>query len=58
MLPIDEPSPDFTQTAHRERLKTLQNCEDVSNVPPCKIGEIIIESDDEPESVAIWRRQN
>ncbi len=58
MLPIKEPRLDFTQTAHIERLQSIPNCTDVANVPPCKIGEIIIESDTEPENIEIWRRQN
>ena len=44
MLQNDDPPPDFTQTAHQERLKNLHNCDDVAGVAPCKIGEIIIEA--------------
>ncbi len=58
MLPMHEPPPDFTQKAHRERLQALPACADVANVPPCKVGEIIVEASGEPEKVAIWQRQN
>jgi hypothetical protein len=58
LLQIEQPPPDFTQSAHMERLEKLHDCEEVANVPPCKIGEIIVEAAEEPESVAIWRRKN
>ena len=58
MLKIDDPPPDFTQSAHQERLKNLENCDEVAGVAPCKIGEIIIEAAAETDSSEIWRRQN
>lgn len=58
MLEVDDPPPDFTQTAHQERLKSLHNCDEVAGVAPCKIGEIIIEAAAETESSGVWRRQN
>ena len=58
MLEVDDPPPDFTQTAHQERLKTLHNCDEVAGVAPCKIGEIIIEAAAESENSSVWRRQN
>lgn len=54
-LQNDDPPPDFTQTAHRDRLDSLQNCDKVAGVAPCKIGEIIIEAAGDLE---IWRGQN
>lgn len=56
----DEQRPaDFTQSAHQERLNDLHNCEDVAGVPPCKIGQIIIEAETaaEPKKAEIWRQQ-
>lgn len=58
MLQVDDPPLDFTQTAHLERLDSLHNCADVAGVPPCKIGEIIVEAAGEPERSTIWQRQN
>lgn len=58
MLEVDDPPPDFTQTAHQERLKSLPNCDEVAGVAPCKIGEIIIEAAAETDSSGVWRRQN
>jgi len=58
MLQVDDPPPDFTKSAHLERLTSLHNCADVAGVAPCKIGEIIIEAGAEPKSTTIWRRQN
>ena len=54
-LQNDDPPPDFTQTAHRDRLDSLQNCDEVAGVAPCKFGEIIIEA---AGNVNIWRSQN
>lgn len=54
-LQNDDPPPDFTQTAHRDRLNSLHDCDEVAGVAPCKIGEIIIEAAGDLE---IWRRQN
>ena len=54
----DDPPPDFTQSAHQERLKNLHNCDEVAGVAPCKIGEIIIEAAQDDEKTEVWRRQN
>ena len=58
VLEVDDPPPDFMQTAHQDRLKTLHNCDEVAGVAPCKIGEIIIEAAAETENSGVWRRQN
>jgi hypothetical protein len=52
------PPPDFTQSAHQERLKILHNCDEVAGVAPCKIGEIIIEAAEDERKTEVWRRQN
>lgn len=58
LLRIYEPPPDFTHSAHQERLAKLHNCDEVAGVAPCKIGEIIVEAPEEAQSSVIWRRQN
>jgi len=45
---------DFTQKAHKERLASLQSCDEVNGVAPCKVGEIIIEGATE-QSADVWR---
>jgi hypothetical protein len=56
-IPAVSDTPDFTQEAHSERLGSVPECEDVANVPPCKIGDIIVEgaSEKKPE---VWRQAN
>lgn len=49
--------PDFTQSAHQERLSNLHECDEVAGVAPCKIGEIIIEAAAESTPTEIWRQQ-
>lgn len=55
----DQNPADFTQSAHQERLNNMHNCEDVAGVPPCKVGEIIMEAETAVESrkAEIWRQQ-
>ena len=56
-LPVAEDSLDFTQEAHLERLGSVPECGVVGGVAPCKIGEIIIEGDNETKS-EVWRQAN
>jgi len=58
MLADEDPPPDFTQSAHKDRLKNLHNCDEVAGVAPCKIGEIIIEAAQDDVDNQVWRRQN
>ncbi|MDJ0698853.1 MAG: hypothetical protein QNJ07_03275 [Woeseiaceae bacterium] len=54
--PRDATGVDETRGAHKERLDSLKTCEESGGVAPCKIGEIIIEEAQSPESVEVWRR--
>ena len=47
--------PSQTEAAHRQRLASLPECEDVSRRPPCKVGQIIVEPESEQE-LEVWRR--
>ena len=49
--------PDFTQTAHAERLANTKTCEETGGAAPCKIGEIILEAASDSSSGEIWRQQ-
>lgn len=51
------PPADFMQTAHNDRLKDMQTCEESDGVTPCKIGDIIIEGATESPKSQVWRRQ-
>lgn len=56
-IPAVSGVPDFTQEEHAERLGNVPNCEEVANVAPCKMGDIIIEGASEKKS-EVWRRTN
>jgi hypothetical protein len=45
-----------TQTAHQERLAKLPDCEATNRRPPCKVGQIIIESES-GEEMEVWKRE-
>lgn len=45
---------DFIQKSHKERLASLQTCEEANGVAPCKVGEIIIEEAAE-QRADVWR---
>ena len=49
--------PDFTQSAHAERLARIKTCEETGGEAPCKIGEIILEAESESATGEVWRRQ-
>ncbi len=57
VLTGDEQPADFTQTAHQDRLKNLHECADVADVPPCRIGEIIIEAAGDSKRTEVWQQQ-
>lgn len=42
-------------TAHQQRLAALPECDAATSVTPCKVGQIIVEGEDEQE-LEIWRR--
>lgn len=56
-IPAVSDTPDFTQEAHSERLGNVPECDEVANVAPCKIGDIIIEGASGKKS-EIWRQAN
>ena len=51
----EDPQVAATRIAHKDRLASLETCEETKGVAPCKIGEIIIE-DADGEPVDVWRR--
>ena len=51
------PAPDFMQSAHNDRLKDMQACDETDGVAPCKIGDIIIEAAAEVRQTQIWQQQ-
>lgn len=56
-IPVTNDTPDFTQQSHIERLDNVPECDEVADVPPCKIGDIIIEGVSEKKS-EVWRQTN
>jgi hypothetical protein len=54
-LPVEQEGPKVTSQAHNARLDQLPACDDRYSVTPCKIGQIIVESDGS-EPVPVWRR--
>ncbi|MBT8065858.1 MAG: hypothetical protein KJO09_01360 [Gammaproteobacteria bacterium] len=40
---------------YQSRLAQLKTCDETKDVPPCKIGEIIVEADVSGEPVEVWR---
>lgn len=47
--------PSETEAAHRQRLASLPECEDVARRPPCKVGQIIVEAENGQE-MEVWKR--
>jgi hypothetical protein len=48
---------DETRASHKVRLDSLKSCEETAGVAPCKVGEIIMEEAEAPDSVDVWRQQ-
>ncbi len=46
-----------SRAEHQERLASLPTCESTRGNPPCKVGEIIVESTDE-QAVEVWKRDD
>ena len=53
-----EQVPATVDAEYQERLKLLPECDASNGVPPCKIGQIIIEEDPGGEPVKVWRRDD
>jgi hypothetical protein len=51
---VDTSEPSRAALSHKERLASLQTCEQTGGLAPCKIGEIIIEG--AAEQVDVWQR--
>lgn len=47
--------PASSETAHKARLETLQTCDETDGVPPCKVGDIIIEDMANAKQIDVWR---
>lgn len=54
-VPTETDSPPVSAEAHDARLDKLPDCDSARSVTPCKIGQIIVESDATRE-VPVWRR--
>lgn len=54
-IPVADDTMDFTEEAHRERLANIPECSEIGDVPPCKIGEIIVEGSTNSK-FEIWRQ--
>lgn len=46
-----------SRARHQERLASLPTCESTGGEPPCKVGQIIVESTDEAP-VEVWKRDD
>ena len=49
------PEPTSTLKAHENRLENLQTCDESKGVPPCKVGDIIIEDMANAKQIDVWR---
>lgn len=56
-IPVSNDTRDFTQQSHLEHLGSVPECDEVADVLPCKIGDIIIEGASEKKS-EVWRQAN
>lgn len=55
-IPAEKDESQPTAEEHQARLAKLPTCDDDRSVTPCKVGEIIVESDASKE-VPVWREQ-
>jgi hypothetical protein len=51
----DQRSVTQTDSAYQQRLASLPDCDAVDRSPPCKVGQIIIESES-GEDLEVWKR--
>lgn len=56
-IPVEQEGPQVTSEAHKARLDQLPSCSNDYSVTPCKVGQIIVESD-ASERVPVWRRDD
>jgi hypothetical protein len=51
-------TPDESQAAYQARLESLPECDQDNRVTPCKVGQIIVESEAEEEEVPVWKKED
>lgn len=56
-LPVAQNAPAESSGEHASRLEKLPDCDSNYSVTPCKIGQIIVETDATRE-IPVWRRDN
>lgn len=49
----EPPSSNDTQAAYQSRLESLPECDEDERVTPCKVGQIIVESD--ADEIEVWK---
>lgn len=54
--PEEQQAADAARVAYERRLAALPACDEIAGVPPCRIGDIIVEQP-EPKRVEVWRQQ-
>lgn len=56
-IPVERDEPRIESGEHQARLAKLPACDDSYSVTPCKVGQIIVESDASKE-VPVWRKDD
>ncbi len=56
-LPVEQAAPPESSSEHAARLEKLPDCNSNYSVTPCKVGQIIVETDASRE-IPVWRRDN
>ncbi len=56
-LPVEQSAPPESSGEHAARLEKLPDCDSNYRVTPCKVGQIIVETDATRE-IPVWRRDN
>lgn len=56
-VPVEQNAPAESSTEHAARLEKLPDCNSNYSVTPCKVGQIIVETDATKE-IPVWRRDN
>jgi hypothetical protein len=54
---IEISAPGSAQTAHKTRVESLATCDESQGVPPCSVGDIIIEDMANAKQIDVWRRE-
>ncbi len=56
-LPVEQNAPPESSGEHAARLDKLPDCDSNYSITPCKVGQIIVETDATKE-IPVWRRDN